>query len=163
MFEKSVSPSVLFIIFLWCVMPSDGQIHYCKKFNFNQKAFSGFGKCQNNAGEFMIKDYEVSELVKQFTPYTTSSEYYLSPSREGLICAETKDIFKLNASSEIFLTYNLRYAEGAQLGIKVLNLDSPKAMENYMISKGTDGQWNTYNISFPKEIARARVSYVLIR
>jgi len=156
MSDKSITRSVLFIIF-WFVMPTEEQTHYCKKFNFNQKVFSGIGKCENNAGEFLIKSYA---SLKNFTPFTKTSEYYLTPSREGQICAETKDIFKLNTSSEILLTYNWRYTEGAQLGIKLLNLDAPKAVENYIIPIGTDGLWYTYKISVPKEIERARVSFV---
>jgi hypothetical protein len=153
---KSIISSLLLFI-SWFVMSSQEETIYCRNFNFNQKVISGINKCKNNAGEFEIKSYEFWE---QFTPFTNTSEYYLSPTREGQICGETSDIFTLNRSSEIVLTYNWGYTEGAQLGIKLLNLDALKAVENYVIPQGTDGLWNTYKISVPKEIKRAKVCYV---
>jgi hypothetical protein len=161
--EMSVNLGANFILLIigLLVMTTKAQIP-CKQLEFNQRVLNGITNCKW-IQQFQIKSYK-DAAKKQFPPYKNTSEYYLSNQWEGLTCGETKDVFKLNTSSEILLTYNMFYYEGARLVIKLFDLDQldsakeAKAVENYTISQGTNGLWTTHKISVPKEIERAKVS-----
>jgi hypothetical protein len=163
MARNLVIQSTLLVILLF-VKSTKGQIP-CKNLDFNQRMLNGITNCKW-IQQFQIKSYK-EENKKQFPQYTNTSEYYLSNAWEGLTCGETRDVFKLNTSSEILLTYNLFYYEGAKLVIKLLDLEQtdksnePKIVESYSITKGTGGLWTIFKISVPKEINRAKVSLAI--
>ncbi|XP_055633514.1 mucin-2-like [Toxorhynchites rutilus septentrionalis] len=130
----------------------------CSRIDFNSAELTFLAKCLYYQ-EFVVKPYANSTV---FSSFRENATYYLSHRWQGLTCGETVQTYKINSQTELRMVYNLVFAYGASLQIRVLDLDrldsenKPTLVERWQTVQSTAG-WGLFKERINKTVDRAKI------
>lgn len=130
------------------------QIKTCSKVDFNREIVNEFSECFEQFLPVLgVKRYSDHSEIR---PYRVASQFFLSPSNEGLACVESKDYFQLDENSIIQAAIHVDYKDaGAYVSIIVIDL--MQNQEAYVWKYEQKAKWFMVEEKIAKKLPRALV------
>lgn len=101
---------------------------------------------------------------KNFKPYRSHAEYFLTSRWEGLSCTELATIYEFTPKSSLQALLQMYFDEGAFFEVRIIDLDDidaktgqPKVAQRWLIEGALEVSWKLFRYEIDKYIKRSKV------